>query len=1054
MLILRIKKTRYTNQSNKNNRIIQLNNIRFSAVVMALVFLSFSAQAQFNAVPADFDRLLVGEMVLRGNPPAASDCKAGDADTCSGVLYVRFGSAEINLDAGTGGADQLVVRMEARAGQAAIGELTTPASCRDATGTEFPDGIADSATCDQRVAFSGGTSPAQYTPEDAGTISLLSPANVMARTGIRFSYNTSLFAGTAFTGASPTCQSSAADHSSASISAISPSTGLIEGIAGNNYTTNLLGNDPADLTSDQVVVRPHDAYVEHVTVTCDLPTSSTIYNTELLDMAFEVNAFSGTNTHHDAPGREILYIVSPENSLEFFPLDGTNYITHAEITEGGDGVLIEYAQAITSSTGTYAITALDGSVITPTISDSDIIWLNDRTVWLTLGSSIYDAGVYNGDGTALNADRHVFVTSTFPGDTSFEVGGIANFGRASTYRAVLTRHMSDADLDQTAATGAPRMTVAALDYDSIELTFSRPVCGSPETGCAALTADHFEVVHYEGDISSTESATLLTIGSVTTSTGNVAILDIDSDSLPEIDSDDYLLVRTARNSRFTDGFITDRTIFSETQVTRTIPISIPAETYSEAASGMLHLQSGALVEAIPVITYSLTNDEGSSISEGGAGLARTSTFIITRAPDGVNFETTVGVTITRTSGDDPDDFSVTFDGIEVAGDGVWTEVITFAPEENVKTIEISYTGNDDGTGDSVYEIALSLPAGARIADGSISIFTIEEDDNTAPVINLADVTINESDVELDDGNVRDFDNINDYMTRGITQSSLLFSISDSVVTDDPATAATYTRVVVTLIGEGESNTAWTLTNGGDTNFGAPEETTPGKDLIYTYTPVSGRTITDITDVTSLIGKIRIVLNASEFPGITDADGTRGIEVVLNVFEEQASGTDLIGSGVAQYTLQAQNDPVQYIRPEGSPVNIEGSLADRNLAMTLVLEETATTSPYTGSLGFFTDGSAITDILTEGAGGFLTFTPRSSDDSGLLINQTFSTTNSTTIRASELGYDLEVVGGEFGRAERVVSVSDGDGSTESLTFIVEVTEAVLRFRIKVFIEGAQ
>ena len=38
----------------------------------------------------------------------------------------------------------------------------------------------------------------------------------------------------------------------------------------------------------------------------------------------------------------------------------------------------------------------------------------------------------------------------------------------------------------------------------------------------------------------------------------------------------------------------------------------------------------------------------------------------------------------------------------------------------------------------------------------ISIFTIEEDDNTAPVINLADVTINESEVELDDGNREGF----------------------------------------------------------------------------------------------------------------------------------------------------------------------------------------------------------------------------------------------------------------------------------------------------------
>ena len=85
-------------------------------------------------------------------------------------------------------------------------------------------------------------------------------------------------------------------------------------------------------------------------------------------------------------------------------------------------------------------------------------------------------------------------------------------------------------------------------------------------------------------------------------------------------ANDYLLVRTARNSRFTDSFITDRTIFSETTSYKNYTSNRPSRCiYSEAASGMLHLQSGALVEAIPVITYSLTNDEGNSISEGGAG---------------------------------------------------------------------------------------------------------------------------------------------------------------------------------------------------------------------------------------------------------------------------------------------------------------------------------------------------------------------------------------------------------------------------------------------------
>ena len=334
-----------------------------------------------------------------------------------------------------------------------------------------------------------------------------------------------------------------------------------------------------------------------------------------------------------------IYIVtSPENSLEFFPLDGTNYITHAEITEGGDGVLIEYAQTVTTPTeATYAIATTSLDVITPAMSDP--IWLNDKTVWLTLDSSIYDAGV-NVGSNALSSDRHVLVSSTFPNDDSFG----DNFGRVATYRAVLTRHMSDADLNGSAPT-IETITVAP-GTESIALTFSSasPVCGSPEEGCDLLTADHFEVVHYEGDISSTESATLLTIGTVTltgdsTNGYTVAVLDIDLDSAPEIDGDDYLLVRTARNSRFTDNFITDRTIFSETQVTRTIPTTSPAETYTEAASGMLHLQSGALLEAIPVITYTVA---GNSISEGGSAERNTATFTITRAPEDVKFATTVG----------------------------------------------------------------------------------------------------------------------------------------------------------------------------------------------------------------------------------------------------------------------------------------------------------------------------------------------------------------------------------------------------------------------------
>ena len=1027
------------------------------AIVLILSVLSLSVQAQFSAEPADFDRLLSGEFNAVA-PPAVtnSNCDGtGDRNTfgCSGVLYLRF-SPTINIgDSTDSGGNQLVVKLEARAGQEAIGRLQVPAV---ASTCLLPDGSDAGVDNPTNCGLAGG----EFTTGTAvipGTIDADNPANILYNVEARFTYSKEIFPGNPEVPLFTSVCTPVTGYG-ARVSPVPPrnvASSIDNGVITYSYESANQATAPGALTPDQRIQYPADDYAELMTFTCNFPSAA---SNQLLGMSYHLSAYGNAAFgHHIGATLADSYVTSPENSLEFFPLDGSNYITHAEITEGGTGVLIEYAQAITSPTGAvYAIATTSLDLITPTISDSDIIWLNDRTVWLTLGSSIYDAGV-NVGSDALSSDRHVFVTSTFPGDTSFG----NNFAQTSTYRAVLTRHASDADLDQT----APTMTVAALDYDSIGLTFSRFVCGSPETGCAALTADHFEVVHYEGDVSSTESATLLTISTVTltgdsTNGYTVAVLDIDLDSAPEIDGDDYLLIRTARNSRFTDNFITDRTIFSETQVTRTVPSSIPTRTYSEAASGILHLQSGALVEAIPVITYSLTNDEGNSISEGGIERS-TSTFIITRAPDGVNFETTVGLTITRTSGDELDGFSVAVGDVLLtrSADGiVWSDGLIFDPLEDEKMIFFSFNGNDAGTADSVYTIALSLPAGAR--SGPDYIFTIEEDDNTAPVINLADVTINESDVELDDGNVRDFDDLNDYMTRGITQSSLLFSISDSVVTDDPATAATYTRVVVTLIGEGESNTAWTLTNGGDTNFGAPEETTPGKDLIYTYTPVPGRTITDLTDVASLIGKIRIVLNASEFPGITDADGTRGIEVVLEVFEEQASGTDLIGSGTAQYTLQAENDPVQYIRPTSSPVNIEGSLggpadgSGSDLVITLVLEETATTTGYTGSLGFFTDGSAAADLLTEGSGGFLTFTPATLV-SDLLTNQTFPTTDITTIRASELGYDLEVVGGEFGTAARAVTVSDGDGSNNNqFTFIVEVTEAVLRFRIKVFLEGAQ
>ena len=60
--------------------------------------------------------------------------------------------------------------------------------------------------------------------------------------------------------------------------------------------------------------------------------------------------------HHDEQNTTVSYIVTPENSLEFFPLDRSNYIEHAEITEDGLGVLIEYAQAVNDQheSGTYS----------------------------------------------------------------------------------------------------------------------------------------------------------------------------------------------------------------------------------------------------------------------------------------------------------------------------------------------------------------------------------------------------------------------------------------------------------------------------------------------------------------------------------------------------------------------------------------------------------------------------------------------------------------------------------------------------------------------------
>ena len=470
---------------------------------------------------------------------------------------------------------------------------------------------------------------------------------------------------------------------------------------------------PGELTEAQRIQYLADDYTELMTLTCNLPATA---SEQLLGMSYHLSAYGNAAFgHHVGANLADSYVTSPENSLEFFPLDGSNYITHAEITEGGTGVLIEYAQAVTDNTSqSYSFTAVDGSVITLT---SDTIWLNDRTVWLSLGSDIY-TGV-NTATAALDADRHVLVASRFPNDSTTDGFG-NNFDQASTYRAVLTRHMSPMDYARTAPT-ITAVTVAP-GTGSIDLTFSETVCGATETGCDSLTAEHFEVMYYGG--TETDAPTPLDISSVDV-TGTVATLGITLPPLVNIDSNDYVLVRTARNSRFSDTFITDRTIF----------------TQSSTPTGMLHLQSGALVRAIPTIVYSLTNPSDAigdySIGEGDiADGAATTTFTVTRTPAAYDSASSATVTITRTSdsnSDNPDNFVVTVDGTAVTESaGVWTQVITFTVGgDDSKTIDIQHTGNDAPNDDYIYTI--NVAPDTIPGSGSRQLtFTIEDDEDDIP----------------------------------------------------------------------------------------------------------------------------------------------------------------------------------------------------------------------------------------------------------------------------------------------------------------------------------
>ena len=379
------------------------------AMVSIIGFLPLTAQAQFPAEPADFDRLLVGEMIPHGQASQSSNCRGGPAsEPCSGVLNVRFGNVEINNGAGISSTAQLVVTVEARAGQEAIGTFRTPGICRNSAGTVFPAGEdAGPTICGTLVNADDSSETAVYTPAVPGVLSGSMPANIMYIMGTQLTYNNVSL----FTEAAPPCVGSVESHPANTFEGFSPATSLRgSGIEGYSYRATAQGLSPDALNADNVIQWKPDEYLEYVTVTCELPAG---YESELLDMAIQIRASIGVNSHQIGRSDQSNYAIRAENSLEFFPLDGSNYITHAEITEGGDGVLIEYAQAVTTPTGaTYAIATTNDAVITPAMSD-DPIWLNDKTVWLTLDSSIYDAGV-NVGSDALSSDRHVLVSSTFP----------------------------------------------------------------------------------------------------------------------------------------------------------------------------------------------------------------------------------------------------------------------------------------------------------------------------------------------------------------------------------------------------------------------------------------------------------------------------------------------------------------------------------------------------------------------------------------------------------------------------------------------------------------
>ena len=170
---------------------------------------------------------------------------------------------------------------------------------------------------------------------------------------------------------------------------------------------------------------------------------------------------------------------------------------------------------------------------------------------------------------------------------------------------------------------------------------------------------------------------------------------------------------------------------------------------------MLHLQSGALVQAKPVIVYSLTNPDGLttpdpndtsidididySTPELNTAETTASTFTVTRTPAGYTDATDATVEITRTANsnsDDPDNFVVTVDGTVVTGSaGVWTQPITFDSGQNSKAIVIEHDGNDAPNDDYIYTI--NVAPDTIPGSGSRQLtFTIEDDDESIDLLAL------------------------------------------------------------------------------------------------------------------------------------------------------------------------------------------------------------------------------------------------------------------------------------------------------------------------------